>query len=961
MPQSDQGNRLNVTRVGWLAGMVFAALGVVGDAWAMEGYSTNVRDLCVQNGRPEPVFPTIDCLGCHNNPDPRGSGDISSTPKGLVYAGYLAAPPTKTKTQVLNTFCPSATAADTGTTFYNATDYESDASVRISIPATWMPTPSPAVNYTGSLDAYWLARLTTNNQSLTISRDDAVSRGAPVGSNLWVAPDNCWGMDMGFGLVTLSQASDLMVTVSADGSNIIPAFALYKGWDSGKGATRHTTIIFGGNNPLGTSGLTYVGDIMGSVAGGSVTKSFSRLAAGNYEIFVTVGSNKSSGGQYKVQLTTSPSGSSTQYALSVSNGGNGTVTSSPAGISCGATCAANYDSGTTVALSATPNAGYSFSGWGGACSGSGACTVSMSAAKSVTASFVPVTYALTVTNGGNGSVVSNPSGIDCGSNCSASYSNGTQVTLTANPASGYRFSGWGGACSGTGSCKVAMTAARTVSASFSAQAPTTHVLSVTGGGNGVVTSAPAGINCGAACASSFQEGTVVELTATANAGYSFSGWGGDCSGSGTCVVSMTAARSVTASFSQTPVGSVDLTVTRSGQGRVTSSPAGIDCGAQCTRSFTQGAAVTLTATADSGYRFERWGGACSGSAASCSLSMTDEKSVTATFTPVAPAAYALTVSHGGHGRVSSAPAGIDCGAVCSSSFEAGTSVVLTAEPEAGYLLAGWGGQCSGTSPTCPVVMNGARSVSATFAAVPVDQATLQVNKTGMGTLVSSPAGIDCGPACSAASAAFERSRSVTLNATPAEGYSFTGWGGDCAGAGPCTVTMEVDRSVTGIFEQVPTPVVAVCGDANNQPASRRPAEGSLCQVGAASKPVKLGDGRYNWTCATAESRVMCYTLTAKGQRENQAPLVLSPGDVSVTSGAEIIEEVTGGSGAGKVTISKQGTTRGAKCKLGKLVDGRVTIRTAGTGGSCVLVGKKAKSAGYNAVKSAPVTITVLPK
>ena len=106
---------------------------------------------------------------------------------------------------------------------------------------------------------------------------------------------------------------------------------------------------------------------------------------------------------------------------------------------------------------------------------------------------------------------------------------------------------------------------------------------------------------------------------------------------------------------------------------------------------------------------------------------------------------------------------------------------------------------------------------------------------------------------------------------------------------------------------------------------------------------------------------MCYTLTAKGQRENQAPLVLSPGDLSVTSGAEIIEEITGGSGTGKVTVSKQGTTQRAKCKLGKLVDGRVTIKTGGAGGSCVIVAKKAKSAGYNAVKSAPVTITVLPK
>ncbi|MEI6206552.1 MAG: VCBS repeat-containing protein [Desulfuromonadales bacterium] len=77
------------------------------------------------------------------------------------------------------------------------------------------------------------------------------------------------------------------------------------------------------------------------------------------------------------------------YALSVakSGTGSGTVTSSPAGISCGATCSANYASGTSVTLTAAPASGSTFGGWSGACSGSGTCTVAMSSAKSVTATF----------------------------------------------------------------------------------------------------------------------------------------------------------------------------------------------------------------------------------------------------------------------------------------------------------------------------------------------------------------------------------------------------------------------------------------------------------------------------------------------------------------------------------------------------------------------------------------------
>ncbi len=83
----------------------------------------------------------------------------------------------------------------------------------------------------------------------------------------------------------------------------------------------------------------------------------------------------------------------TNYTLSVSKGGNGTVMSSPTGINCGTTCTANFNSGTVVNLTATPASGNTFSGWSGACSGTGICTVTMSAARSVGATFalVPVT------------------------------------------------------------------------------------------------------------------------------------------------------------------------------------------------------------------------------------------------------------------------------------------------------------------------------------------------------------------------------------------------------------------------------------------------------------------------------------------------------------------------------------------------------------------------------------------
>jgi hypothetical protein len=82
-----------------------------------------------------------------------------------------------------------------------------------------------------------------------------------------------------------------------------------------------------------------------------------------------------------------PTEASVSYGLTVSKTGSGTVSSSPSGINCGTTCSATYASGTSVTLTASPASGYSFSGWSGACSGTGACTVSMSQARSVTANF----------------------------------------------------------------------------------------------------------------------------------------------------------------------------------------------------------------------------------------------------------------------------------------------------------------------------------------------------------------------------------------------------------------------------------------------------------------------------------------------------------------------------------------------------------------------------------------------
>jgi len=248
----------------------------------------------------------------------------------------------------------------------------------------------------------------------------------------------------------------------------------------------------------------------------------------------------------------------TTKTLTVTKAGTGTgsVTSTPIGINCGVDCTENYNENTVVTLTATPTSNSDFNGWSGAgCSGTGTCVVTMDAAKSVTATFNLKTYLLSVALGGSGtgSVTSAPAGISCASDCSETYNHGTVVSLTATADLGSTFAGWSGACTGTGSCSVTMDAAKSVTATFNVPTPPDmFTLDVAVSGSGSVTSAPAGINCGSDCTEDYDENTIVTLTALADLGSTFAGWSGACSGTGTCSVTMDAAKSVTATFTLLP-------------------------------------------------------------------------------------------------------------------------------------------------------------------------------------------------------------------------------------------------------------------------------------------------------------------------------------------------------------------------------------------------------------------------
>jgi len=243
----------------------------------------------------------------------------------------------------------------------------------------------------------------------------------------------------------------------------------------------------------------------------------------------------------------------------VPNGtGSGNLTSNPAGLNCGSQgtdCSANFATGTVVKVSAAPDANSTFAGFGGACSGTGSCNLTMNADRQVTAAF-NLDPSLTLNLGGNasgtGTVTSNPPGINCqnppgGTACQAYFPPGTSVQLTATPGPGSVFGSWSGACSGTGACTLTMNADQSVTATFNG--PPTVSVNLSGTGAGSVVSTPAGINCPAGkCSSTFPSGTAVTLAATAGGGSGFDGWNGPCSGTGSCSFNLATDQSVGAVF-----------------------------------------------------------------------------------------------------------------------------------------------------------------------------------------------------------------------------------------------------------------------------------------------------------------------------------------------------------------------------------------------------------------------------
>lgn len=262
-------------------------------------------------------------------------------------------------------------------------------------------------------------------------------------------------------------------------------------------------------------------------------------------------------------------------------------------------------------------------------------------------------------------------------------------------------------------------------------------------------------------------------------------------------------------------GTLNVTVTGTGTGHVTSSPSGINCPGTCslTNNSLLGQEYTLTATPDVSSTFAGWSGDdnCSGTS-TCSVTiglLSGNKTSTATFNIKTFTVTADANGNGG-GSIASNVGGTSYNYPATttgttSAINYGTNVVLTASAGTGSTVswndcAGAGGTASGngtSTATCTFSsLTANKTVTATFT---LDTYSLTVSKngTGSGTVTSNPAGINCGSTCSAS---HDYNTSVTLTAAASAGSTFTGWSGEgCSGTGTCTVTMSQSRNVTATF------------------------------------------------------------------------------------------------------------------------------------------------------------------
>ncbi|RKZ38671.1 MAG: hypothetical protein DRQ49_13650 [Gammaproteobacteria bacterium] len=440
---------------------------------------------------------------------------------------------------------------------------------------------------------------------------------------------------------------------------------------------------------------------------------------------------------------------------------------------------------------------------------------------------------LTITKGGSGSGTVTVNGINCGTDCSEKFDKGTDINLTATPASGSKFTGWSGDCTGSASpLDITINGDMNCTATFESIPTESSTLAISkiGSGSGTVTGN--GIDCGSDCTEKFNNGTSISgLSATPASGSNFAGWSGGCSDT---TFTINGDMNCTATFNipappppppSAPLPSTMMLVmitNGTGHGEVTLAPypKSKSCNAdktQCDYTYSTGKFVTITATPElKSSFFVEWK---EGSEGECPVNnatqvegeevylienifMTEKMHCIATFS-LKPHTLTLKYTGEGSGSVSMDPSGknIPCATDVIGNctlFDGGLEVAMTPVPTPGSSFDNLQGHSDCTDGQ--VTMKIDKTCTAKFDLLPVYPLTLTTEGPGSGLVSSTFTGTDCGSQCTNS---YFTGADVTLIATPAGDSLFSAWSGD-EGCSEGQVMIEGPKTCTASFTLKPT-------------------------------------------------------------------------------------------------------------------------------------------------------------
>ena len=582
-----------------------------------------------------------------------------------------------------------------------------------------------------------------------------------------------------------------------------------------------------------------------------------------------------------------------------------------------------YSAGTVVNLIATPDTGWIFDYWTGnvADPSSANTTITINNYEVVTASFIEG-RTLDVSSGTGGSVTEPGEGI-------FTYLPGTVVNLVATPDElGWAFDSWTGDVDDPSSATTTITLNENEMVVANFYEIPTHVLNVDSTTGGSVTEPGEG-------PFHYNEGTVVNLTATPEEGWALDGWTGDVADPSSLIttITMNEDKSVTASFYKVPI--YQLAVGSTIGGSVTEPGEGV---------FDQyaGAVVNLTAIPNTGWAFNGWiGNVADPESPATVITMNQDELVTAKFVR----AYTLTISSGIGGSVTEPGEGVftykdgtvvdltatpgsgqlfdywtgdvahpylsttsitidqnkavtahfiksyilalsssDGGLITEPGegifvYKIGTVVDLTAIPDFGRLFVSWSGNVADpSSATTTITMNRDEVVVANFSGLTMRTLTMQVN--GSGTTAPAVGEHD-----------YAAGTVVNILAVPAEGYEFVNWTGDVADPlyEMTTVTMDADKTVAANFSALPTHydlVMKVIGGGTIVPevGEYTYPVGAVVDISAFPNP---GWGFDSWTGGAADPGSAMTTVTMDSAK------TITANFSELTSGNTLVIQVSG--------------------------------------------------------------------